>query len=72
LQTLQGELQNARDQVIGKGYKDCVIMPLGDYSKVAVYVKADKLTPEQAVQIMHIVSEQLNISAANVSVQIKS
>ena len=72
LQTLQGELQNARDMVVANGFKDCVIIPVGDYSKVTVYVKASKLSPDQAVQIMHTVSEQLNISAANVSVSVKS
>jgi stage III sporulation protein AH len=68
LQSLEGGMDNAHDMIVAKGYKDCVIMPNKDYSKFTVYVKTDKLTAEQAVQIIHTVSEQLNISAINVNV----
>jgi stage III sporulation protein AH len=68
LQSIEGGIDNAHDIIVTKGYKDCVIMPNRDYSKFTVYVKTNKLTTEQAVQIIHIVSEQLNIPAINVSV----
>lgn len=72
LQNLEGDILNAHDAIIAKGYKDCVIMPDSTGAKVTVWVKADKLTTTQAVDIMSVVSDQLNISAANVQVHWKN
>lgn len=71
LQAEQGGLQSAKDMVVGMGYQDCVIVPNSDNTKVIVYVKANKLSQTQAVQIMNKVSQELNLSAANVVVQMK-
>lgn len=72
LKQLQGGIGNAHDMIVAKGYKDCVIVPNKDYTKFTVYVKTSKLSADQAVQIMHIVSQQLNISAINVNVSAKA
>ncbi|MCL6593887.1 MAG: SpoIIIAH-like family protein [Alicyclobacillus sp.] len=72
LQTVKGELDNARDIIIGKGFQDCVIIPDANYQKAVVYVKADKLSQDQAVQIMNVVSTQLNIPMVNVEVHAKA
>ncbi|MCL6453195.1 MAG: SpoIIIAH-like family protein [Alicyclobacillus sp.] len=72
LTTEQGELANAREIVLGKGYQDCFILPNADNTKFTVYVKSSsKITPEEAVAIMNAVSQQLNTSAANIVVQQK-
>lgn len=72
LRNEQGQLANAKDMILGHGYQDCVIVPNKDNSKVIVYVKASKLSNSQAVEIMNIVSQQLNMSAADVVVQVKA
>lgn len=72
LQTLQGELANAKEMILAQGYKDCVIVPSSDGGKVIVYVKASKISNSSAVALMNIVSQELNMSASNVVVQIKA
>ncbi|MCL6598442.1 MAG: SpoIIIAH-like family protein [Alicyclobacillus macrosporangiidus] len=72
LQTLVGNLDTARDRVLGQGYKDCVIIPDASGQKAVVYVKTDKLTAQQAVSIMNVVSQQLNLPVVNVTVQAKA
>ncbi|OUM84810.1 MAG: hypothetical protein BAA01_07720 [Bacillus thermozeamaize] len=63
--------QYATEEMIKlEGYDDVVVIP-GD-GKVNVIVKADQLTPEQALKIMNIVSQNMNVSAANVVVKFKS
>lgn len=72
LTSLQGELATAREVVLGKGYQDCVIVPSSDSMKFTVNVKsASTVTAAQAVSIMNAVSQELNVSAANVIVQQK-
>ncbi|MCL6516194.1 SpoIIIAH-like family protein [Alicyclobacillus sp.] len=72
LQTLVGNLETARDRVLGQGYKDCVIIPDASGQKAVVYVKTDKLTAQQAVSIVNVVSQQLNFPPVNVTVQAKA
>jgi stage III sporulation protein AH len=72
LQTLVGNLETARDRVLGQGYKDCVIIPDASGQKAVVYVKTDKLTAQQAVSIVNVVSQQLNLPVVNVTVQAKA
>jgi stage III sporulation protein AH len=70
LETLSGELSNAHDMIVAKGYQDAVIIPSSN--KAVVYVKATTLSASQAVQIMNIVSGQLNIPINSVSVHEKA
>lgn len=72
LQTEQGSLSNAKEMILGKGYKDCVIVPSASGGQVVVYVKASKMTNTDAVAIMNIISQQLNTSASNVVVKMKA
>ncbi|CAM3793766.1 SpoIIIAH-like family protein [Alicyclobacillus pomorum] len=72
LTSLEGGIENAHDAIVGKGYKDCVIMPNSDYTQFTVYVKTDKLSADQAVQLMQLVSQQLNVSAVNIKVGAKA
>lgn len=72
LQNEQGALQNAKEMILAKGYKDCVIVPSSEGSQVVVYVKASQMTNSQAVAVMNIVSQELNTSASNVVVKLKS
>ncbi|MCF8563590.1 SpoIIIAH-like family protein [Alicyclobacillus tolerans] len=69
LETLIGELGNARDAVLGEGYQQCVIVPNLKSNEATVYVKAaSKLSPADAVKIMNVVSQNLNIPINNVVV----
>ncbi|QSO53328.1 SpoIIIAH-like family protein [Alicyclobacillus curvatus] len=72
LQSEQGALANAKEMILAKGYQDCVIVPSSDGSQVVVYVKASQLSNTKAVQLMNIVSQQLNVSASDVIVKIKA
>lgn len=72
LTNLDGGLDNAHDMIVGKGYKDCVIVPNSNYTKFTVYVKTDKLTADQAVDLIQVVSQQLNVPAINVSITPKA
>ncbi|RIV23008.1 SpoIIIAH-like family protein [Alicyclobacillaceae bacterium I2511] len=74
LQTLSAELSNARDMILAKGFKDSVIIPASQSDQpVVVYVKASQqITRTQAVEVMSIVSEQLNIPITNVVVRQKN
>jgi len=72
LTAVQGELATAREIVLGKGYQDCVIVPSSDGMKFTVNLMSkNKVTAAQAVAIMNAVSQELNVSAANVVVQQK-
>jgi len=63
--------QYATEEMIKlEGYEDAVVIP-GE-EKVHVVVKAESMTPEQALKIMNIVSQQMNVSAAQVEVKFKS
>ncbi len=63
--------QYATEEMIKlEGYDDAVVIP-GD-GKVNVIVKAEQMTPEQALKIMNIVSQHMDVSAANVAVKFKS
>ncbi|MCY0896368.1 MAG: SpoIIIAH-like family protein [Alicyclobacillaceae bacterium] len=64
---LRGEMANARDAVLGDGYKECVIVPdAGD--RYTVYVESKAISPTDAVKIMNLVSQQLGVSMANIIV----
>jgi stage III sporulation protein AH len=71
LQDLEGGIKSAQAMIVGKGYQDCLIEP-SNSGKTIVYVKVAKLTNMQAVEIMNIVSLQLNVSAADVVVNPKA
>ncbi|MCL6631651.1 MAG: SpoIIIAH-like family protein [Alicyclobacillus herbarius] len=74
LENVRGGIENAHDAIVNDGFQDCVIYPVfdkqGDLTKVNVYVKAKKLSADQAVKVMNIVHQQLNIDLMNVSVQV--
>ena len=74
LQTLSAELSNARDMILGKGFKDCVIIPGSQSDQpIVVYVKgSQQITRAQAVEVMSIASEQLNVPITNVVVRQKN
>lgn len=72
LQNGQGALANAKEMILAKGYQDCVIVPSTNGNQVVVYVKASQLSNTKAVELMNIVSQQLNVSASNVIVKIKA
>lgn len=68
LTNLQGNLLEAKDAVIGDGYQDCVIVPTGS-AKLIVYVKATKFGATDAVNVLNIVSQQMNIPMTNIVVK---
>ena len=68
LETLIGEIGNARDAVMGEGYKACVIVPDLKTNQATVYVKSTNLSASDAVSVMNIVSQNLNIPINNVVV----
>ena len=72
LETLIGEIGNARDAVMGEGYKACVIVPDLKTNAATVYVQTNKLAASDAVKIMNIVSQNLNIPINNVVVNAHS
>lgn len=65
---LMGAISQARDAVIGEGYSNCVIAPDANGTDVQVYVQAKTLTASQAVKVMNIVSQQLNVPINSVIV----
>ncbi|GGI95956.1 stage III sporulation protein AH [Alicyclobacillus cellulosilyticus] len=72
LHNLEGGMADAMDAIKGEGYKNCVIVPNVDGNSVTVYVQAPKgLTADQAVQIMNIVSRQMNVPINHVYVNWK-
>lgn len=68
LETLMGEIGNARDAVMGEGYQACVIVPDLKTNSATVYVQTNKLSASNAVKVMNIVSQNLNIPINNVVV----
>lgn len=73
LTAIEGAMGQARDAVLAEGYPDCVIFPTTDtktgvVTKVQVYVKADKLTNDKAIQIMNVVSQNMGIGINNIVV----
>ncbi|MFO7263446.1 MAG: hypothetical protein A6D91_10530 [Bacillaceae bacterium G1] len=63
--------QYATEEMIKlEGYDDAVVIP-GE-EKIHVVVKAESMTPEQALKIMNIVAQQMNVSASKVEVKYKS
>jgi stage III sporulation protein AH len=70
LTALDGGIKNATDMILGQGYTACAIVPTpGQLDHATVYVKSNKLTASDAVKIMNIVSQQLNIPISNVVVK---
>ncbi len=68
LENLKGNLAEARDAIVGDGFKECVIVPTASNSQMHVYVKSDKLAASDVVKIMNIVSQQLDIPMTSVIV----
>lgn len=63
--------QYATEEMIKlEGYDDAVVIP-GE-QKIHVVVKAETMTPEEALKIMNIVAQHMNVSAAQVEVNFKS
>ncbi|MBX5436311.1 MAG: SpoIIIAH-like family protein [Alicyclobacillaceae bacterium] len=70
LQSWQGGIESAEEEIKGDGYLDCAIVPNADYSEVKVYVRSKSpLTKLDAAKIMDIVSEQLNFPMENIVVK---
>lgn len=68
LTNLKGNLEQARDEVLGDGYKECVIVPDATGTNMHVYVKATTFTNSDAVKVMTIVSQQMDIPMMNILV----
>ncbi len=68
LENLKGNLAEARDAIIGDGFKECVIVPTATNAQMQVYVKASALASSDVIKIMNIVSQQLDIPMVNVVV----
>ncbi|WDL97024.1 SpoIIIAH-like family protein [Alicyclobacillus sp. ALC3] len=59
---LDGAMMQARQAILGEGYKNCVIVPNENPQGLTqVYVQTKKLTPTNAVKVMNIVSQQMNV-----------
>ncbi|MDQ0188356.1 SpoIIIAH-like family protein [Alicyclobacillus cycloheptanicus] len=65
---LDGAISDARQQILGEGFKNCVIAPNATGQGAQVYVQTNKLSAEDAVKVMNIVSQQLNIPINSVIV----
>lgn len=68
LETLIGQIGNAKDAVMGEGYKAVVIIPDLKTNQATVYVKTSTLSASDAVKVMNIVSQNLNVPINNVIV----
>jgi stage III sporulation protein AH len=68
LENLKGNIAEARDAIVGDGFKECVIVPTAANAQMHVYVKSDKLAASDVVKIMNIVSQQLEIPMTSVIV----
>jgi len=68
LTNTQGNMLEAKDAVIGDGYQDCVIVPTSG-AKLLVYVKATKFGATDAVNVLNIVSQQMNVPMTNIIVK---
>ncbi len=68
VENLKGNLAEARDAIIGDGYKECVIVPTASNAQMQVYVKGTSLASSDVIKIMNIVSQQLDIPMVNVVV----
>lgn len=64
---LDGALMQARQAILGEGYQNCVIVP-NTSGNTQVYVQAKQLTAADAVKVMNIVSQQMNIPINSVVV----
>ncbi|MCL6547946.1 MAG: SpoIIIAH-like family protein [Alicyclobacillus sp.] len=70
LQSWQGGIESAQEEIKGDGFLDCAIVPNADYSQVKVYVRSKTgLTKLDAAKVMDIVSEQLNFPIENIVVK---
>lgn len=65
---LDGAMMQARQAILGEGYNNCVIVPNQSGTGVQVYVEAKTLSAPEAVKVMNIVSQQLNIPINSVIV----
>lgn len=67
-EALSGGIMQAREAVIGEGYKNCVIVPNSSGNGAQVWVQTKQLTASDAVKVMNIVSQQLNVPINSVIV----
>ncbi|ATY84400.1 hypothetical protein CVV65_05075 [Kyrpidia spormannii] len=70
--TMQGKAEQTVEMLKGAGFPQAVILPSGsgdvNYDHVTVYVQASSLSPQQAVNVMGIVHQQMGIPASNITV----
>lgn len=71
-QALWNNLQQATQAILAEGYKSAVITPDKNQQNFEVYVQSSHLQNADAVKIMNIVSQQLDISMLNISVKAHS
>ncbi|MFD1675029.1 SpoIIIAH-like family protein [Alicyclobacillus fodiniaquatilis] len=69
LQSLDGGMDYAIDAIKADGYKSAVIVPDNNQEKFTVWVEANSLQKDDAIKIMNIVSQQLDISMLDISVK---
>jgi stage III sporulation protein AH len=70
LSTQENATTNIEEMLKANGYKDAVVFVQND--KVTVIVQKDKLSANEAVDIIAQVRQQLNVPATNVTVQYKA
>lgn len=68
LESLDAGLGNAAQAIESDGFKNAVIVPDAKQTNFKVYVEANSLQKSDVVKIMNIVSQQLDVSMLNVSV----
>lgn len=68
-QSLYTSLQQATQAIIADGYKSAVISPDKNQENFKVYVETNDLKGQDAVKIMNIVSQQLDVPMLNISVK---
>ncbi|GLG00962.1 hypothetical protein Alches_10010 [Alicyclobacillus hesperidum subsp. aegles] len=68
-ESLYNSLQQATQAVLAEGYANAVIEPDKDQKTFTVYVQAKDISRADAVKIMNVVSQQLDVSILNISVK---
>lgn len=68
-ESLYTSLQQATQAIIADGYKSAVISPDKSQQTFEVYVETSSLQKDDAIKIMNIVSQQLDVSMLNISVK---
>ncbi|EPZ48956.1 SpoIIIAH-like family protein [Alicyclobacillus acidoterrestris] len=69
LENLWSGIQNATQMIVADGFKNAVIVPDTKLQKFTVYVQTNDLQKDDALKVMNIVSQQLDVSMLNISVK---